>query len=261
HAGRGTGRGRGGRGQGRGRGGFRGGSRGSQPRQTEANVVPQESLDDTLPSAVLAMPLGHHPDLRDRLSAFTQSLLSSDPAIPGLDESIVVSPRRLHITLGVMSLTDTSPVSSSVAPPRTVESALALLAQLRPRIMDILNGEELRVALQRADIMRPERGDLEKAHVMWVGPPHEGEDAARLKHLHCTVLNTTYRRPRPLARQPFSYAAALSSTAFRSVEQPHAISDNTTRGRQPIPVNFGEWTVDEIQICKMGSWGPEGEYV
>ena len=117
------------------------------------------------------------------MSAFTEGLLASSPAIPGLDESIVISPRRLHLTLGVMSLTDAPEASSSATHPRTVEAALALLVQLRPQIMDILNGEELRVTLQRADIMRPERGDLERAHVMWVGPPLEGEDAARLKHV------------------------------------------------------------------------------
>lgn len=30
--------------------------------------------------------------------------------------------------------------------------------------------------------------------------------------------------------------------------------------RHPVKVNFGTWCVDEIQICKMGSYGPEGEY-
>ena len=31
--------------------------------------------------------------------------------------------------------------------------------------------------------------------------------------------------------------------------------------RKPVEVDLGEYTVDEIQVCKMGSWGPEGEYV
>ena len=31
--------------------------------------------------------------------------------------------------------------------------------------------------------------------------------------------------------------------------------------RVPISVDLGECPVDEIQICEMGSWGPEGEYV
>lgn len=28
-----------------------------------------------------------------------------------------------------------------------------------------------------------------------------------------------------------------------------------------VEVNFGTWDVDEIQICRMGSFGAEGEYV
>lgn len=138
---------------------------------------------------------GHHAGLRDRLSAFTRSLLDSLPPIPGLDESIVISPRRLHITLGVMSLTDAttnlaasassteSAGVSSESPPQTVESALALLNQLKPKILEMLDGERLRVALEYVDIMRPDRGDLEKAHVMWIGPPREGDDAQRLKRI------------------------------------------------------------------------------
>ena len=29
----------------------------------------------------------------------------------------------------------------------------------------------------------------------------------------------------------------------------------------PVHVSLGEWEVDELQICEMGSKGPEGEYV
>ncbi len=31
------------------------------------------------------------------------------------------------------------------------------------------------------DVMRPERGDLSRAHVMWAGPEYGGEEARRLK--------------------------------------------------------------------------------
>ena len=29
----------------------------------------------------------------------------------------------------------------------------------------------------------------------------------------------------------------------------------------PVKVDFGEWDLDEVQICEMGSYGTEGEYV
>lgn len=91
--------------------------------------------------------------------------------------------------------------------------------------------------------------------------------------LHCTVLNTVYRKPRG-KRLPFSYAALLASSAFRSIEVVERADTNagsvvfdTTvdgaarRGKKPIAVDLGNWVVDEVQICQMGSWGPEGEYV
>lgn len=79
---------------------------------------------------------------------------------------------------------------------------------------------------------------------------------------------------------PFSYAAVLASPAFQSIKQAEeTVSGTDTRTprihtlasvaqaaagqtrRGPVKVNLGDWTVDEIQICEMGSWGPEGEYV
>ena len=90
--------------------------------------------------------------------------------------------------------------------------------------------------------------------------------------LHCTVVNTIHRKPRSKTRrrQPFSYSAVLASTAFQTVAQPvpTSMSKTTTAlavtpaatGR-PVSVDFGVWDVDEIQICEMGSCGPEGEYI
>jgi activating signal cointegrator complex subunit 1 len=69
---------------------------------------------------------------------------------------------------------------------------------------------------------------------------------------------------------PFSYAALLSSAAFQAAEVASSATTGnsvrvtgkeTPRGRKPVDVDFGEWPVEEIQICKMGSWGPESEYV
>ncbi|EMD39444.1 hypothetical protein CERSUDRAFT_121726 [Gelatoporia subvermispora B] len=280
--------------------------------------------------------LGHHAALRERMTTFTDALLQTSPAITGLDRSIVIPPRRLHLTLGVLSL-DTQKSSSSrsarpsarAAPvnvssvqsgaststkpsvtaqanpivcPRTLDAVRTLLQGLRPRILEILGREPLRVRLGSMDVMKPERGDLERAHVMWVGPPPEGEDVRRLKavaqfvhdafkkegllvdegralKLHCTVLNTVHRKPRSRNRVPFSYAAILSSPALDAVTtsdmaEPLLEGDSRirlqsqtssqSRPRRPTrmrAVELGEWSIDEIQLCEMGSWGPEGEYV
>lgn len=86
-----------------------------------------------------------------------------------------------------MSLADSRGPSDAPAKneprPKTLSSAIALLNELRPRIMDILGNSELRVALRRMDIMRPDRGDVEQAHVMWAGPSPDDEDTARLKRV------------------------------------------------------------------------------
>ncbi|KAH7884930.1 kinase A anchor protein [Phlebopus sp. FC_14] len=231
---------------------------------------------------VLSLPIGHHSPLQESISRFTDGLLKSAPAVPGLDPSIAVAPRRLHLTLGVMSLVESvSPGDSLTEPPKTLSEALALLSSLGPRIKESLAENHLCVPLQRMDIMKPDRGDPDNAHVLWLGPSFDTEDALRLKavgelvnqafieggfildrrplKLHCTILNTTYRKPKSRGpRQPFSYKALLTSSATRGfLAEPSEPSDS----RQPVKVDFGTWNVDEIQICKMGSYGPAGEYV
>jgi len=111
------------------------------------------------------------------VKSFTDSLLSCQPALPGIESGIVIAPRRLHITLGVMALED-PPASSE----KTIETALALLSTLRPHIMECLDGHGLRVPLTEMNIMNPNRGDAaDNAHVLWFGPSPETEDGQRLK--------------------------------------------------------------------------------
>lgn len=66
---------------------------------------------------------------------------------------------------------------------QTVASALALLESLRPRILALLEGQQLRVPLEQIDIMPPERGHPECAHVMFASPRYDSEDGKRLKRV------------------------------------------------------------------------------
>lgn len=99
------------------------------------------------------------------MSGFTSSLLSNVPTIPGLDESIVIPPRRLHLTLGVMSLEEDSPeilsAPSAAATSETLSTALTLLAFLCPRILAVLDGQPLHIPLKVLDIMRSHRSERE----------------------------------------------------------------------------------------------------
>lgn len=218
------------------------------------------------------MPIGHHVRLQESVKSFTDGLLNCKPVLPGVDRGIVIAPRRLHLTLGVMALED-----SLGSPGKTLANAQALLSSLRPRVMELLDGHGLRIPLTEMNITKPDRGDADNAHILWVGPSLDTEDAQRLKivsefvskafrdagfiqerrplKLHCTILNTSHRKPH---RRPFSYNAMLASPVIREfVHTPLEAHDF----RDPVKVEFGTWSVDEIQICKMGSYGPEGEYV
>ncbi|KAG2123083.1 kinase A anchor protein [Suillus clintonianus] len=224
------------------------------------------------PTHFISLPIGHHVRLQESVKSFTDGLLDCKPALPGVDRGIVIAPRRLHLTLGVMTLED-----SLVSSGKTLANAQALLGTLRSRIMELLNGHSLCIPLTDMNIMYPDRGNADNAHVLWLGPSLDTENAQRLKtvsefvnkafsdagfiqdrrplKLHCTILNTSFRKPH---RQPFSYNAILASPAIRGfVSSPLESHDF----RDPVKVDFGTWSVDEIQICKMGSYGPEGEYV
>ena len=63
--------------------------------------------------------------------------------------------------------TSNSDISTS---PKTTKTALAHLQSLKEPIISILRGNPLRISLEAIDIMKPERNDPDKAHVMFVGP-------------------------------------------------------------------------------------------
>jgi activating signal cointegrator complex subunit 1 len=146
------------------------------------------------PTHFLALPIGHHPELRNAISALTRSWLAHEPPIEGLDPSIVVHPRRLHLTLGVMALTSSNPNpnSDTTATPeqrpqgqlegprqqRDLASARALLDSIAPRVRALLAQNQLRVSLGRLAIMQP---DPTRAHVLYAEPDLRSTDGRRLR--------------------------------------------------------------------------------
>lgn len=139
-------------------------------------------------AAAAERPQGHHESLQKSVSAFTSRLLETTPMLPGLDRTIVIPPRRLHLTLGVMSLEDTEHSSvafdgQAVNSRKTLSEALSLLTSLEPQISELLRGARLKVPLQMMNIMPPDGGDPDKAHVLWLGPSLEDEDAQRLRQV------------------------------------------------------------------------------
>jgi activating signal cointegrator complex subunit 1 len=126
---------------------------------------------------------GHHPALRDRIQEFHRRLLPSgdtNPAIEGLDQSILVDPRRLHLTIGVMALSSTeSPTqqSNTSGPGKTVSEAIALLHSLGSEI-DAITREPVLLTLDKMGVLKTQR---QQAGVLYVGPSDEiTEDAVKV---------------------------------------------------------------------------------
>ncbi|EIM84322.1 uncharacterized protein STEHIDRAFT_159005 [Stereum hirsutum FP-91666 SS1] len=78
----------------------------------KARAASRDFSQKPSPTHFISLPIGHHEALRASISNFTSALLQSTPPITGFDKSIVISPRRLHLTLGVMSLAEDPGLSS-----------------------------------------------------------------------------------------------------------------------------------------------------
>ncbi|KAH7105204.1 kinase A anchor protein [Auriculariales sp. MPI-PUGE-AT-0066] len=253
----------------------------------------------------LMIPLGHIPDLRDRVSLFTNALLATEPVIAGLDMSVIIPPRRLHLTLGVLSLVKQQSQAKDSSQ-TTINAAVDLLHRLKSDLdRAVCPDGKVTVPLVAMDIMRSGKGKS-TPHVLHIGPSElEGtalkrvtdvvyhafktagllQDDRPLK-LHCTVVNTIYRKPRSKSRIPFDYASIRQSAAVASIlepqpatrqslaappedAQPEAAAAPTSRkddGRRrlnkpELHIDLGVWTVDEVQLCEMGSHAEDGAYV
>jgi activating signal cointegrator complex subunit 1 len=126
--------------------------------------------------------------LQARVQSFTDALLASDPPIEGMDETIIVKPTQLHITLGDMYLKESD---DNGAPGqeeqgtqvKTVQQALDLLNNLRTEVVEVLrsnnNTEGLRVNLNAMGVLKPDKKNG-TAHVLWIGPgtDHSSEETA-----------------------------------------------------------------------------------
>ena len=145
---------------------------GNNKGHSQARPPKQPGAPKPRPTHFLALPIGHHSDLRNAVSALTSSWLAHEPPIDGLDPSIVVHPRRLHLTLGVMVLDALHDRDHDLA------GATALLASLAPRIRAVLAHNPLRVPLGRLAVMQP---DPARAHVLYVEPDLRSPDGRRLR--------------------------------------------------------------------------------
>ena len=150
-----------------------------QQQQQQRPSANRNSSKTSRPTHFLALPIGHHPELRNAMSALSSSWLAHEPPIEGLDPSIVVHPRRLHLTLGVMALAQPDPSSGQGQRQRhDLAGATALLDSLAPRVRAVLAQSPLRVPLGRLAVMQ---SDPTRAHVLYAEPDLRSSDGRRLR--------------------------------------------------------------------------------
>ncbi|EEB96441.1 hypothetical protein MPER_04427 [Moniliophthora perniciosa FA553] len=222
------------------------------------------------------------------------------------------------------------------SPGKTVQTALELLSSLRSQL---LQEGPLQIPLNHLGAFESKKG----ARVLWVSPKegepqdessedkaereklvrriHHGYATSQGEHqvigkfwiltslpnsLHCTILNTSWRKPSSKRHLLFSFDDVLRSTALADIRvapQPSIGTQTTvsletksstqggaeawtsvekaivpgretlqvvldekgtvtsTQTERLVDVDIGTYTVSEIQLCVMGSHGPEDEYV
>lgn len=270
-------------------------SAGSRNLDSGAKSASNPRLAKARPTHFLSLPIGHHPELRKLVHEFHEKVLptrvtSSDiVTIEGLDKSILVDPRRLHFTIGVLTLPADSPQQdvSSAYKSRTLSDAIALLRSLGPEISEITR-QPILLSLDKMGVLKTKR---QEAGVLYVGPGDEKdettvklcrildlvgqrfrregfiEESPRPSVLHCTLINASHRKPRRIPRS-FSYREIFDrASVVQRLPVEQTDSSNANRSLSPpgvgreVRVDFGTWAVSEIQLCEMGSHGPENEYV
>ncbi|KAJ6468102.1 AKAP7 2'5' RNA ligase-like domain-containing protein [Mycena vitilis] len=294
------------------------------PKRAKRPQKPKPNAVRPRPTHFLSLPLGHHPELRERIKAFHHKLLPPDqssseattppPAvIEGLDRSILVDPRRLHLTIGVMTLAssdsetlqaDLDSAGGHGSQGKTLEAAIALLRSLGPDIDAIVapdpSTETTRAPVSPVltlDTMGVLKTKRKQAGVLYVGPNDDSDginedtrkvtrlfdlvgrrfreegfidEDARPAVLHCTLINASHRKPRRVPRtfsyrEIFEHASKLNETPAASAEAAALLANDYLSPLLPqdraIRVDFGTWAISEVQLCTMGSHGPENEYV
>ncbi|KAG8994364.1 hypothetical protein FRB94_012895 [Tulasnella sp. JGI-2019a] len=190
------------------------------------------------------------------------------------------------MTLGVMNLVTTQnrPKAGLAAADmpqagKTVEEALTMLQSLRPEVLKLLDGAgAMDIPLSGLAVMK---GNKEATFAAYTGPGSTVDDSAMWKacqliqdrfrtagfvtenrplQLHCTLINSTFRQP----RRPFSFMSVLEAVrrnpTSAGVPPPATMTPITLSEAEKL-ANFGTWPVDEIHICRLGSWDQEGRYV
>lgn len=116
--------------------------------------------------------------MRSKVANLQRSFFDGDGTalVRGVDRTIVVDPRRLHLTLGVMALDGGT---------KSIADALKLLESLKPELGALL-GERKTVKVQfgTLDVLKTQKREDEIfANVLYLGVQEATEETIRLKRI------------------------------------------------------------------------------
>lgn len=223
----------------------------------------------TRPTHFLAIPLGQHYPLREAWHNLSLSWLNRGD-ITGLDPTIVSQGRRLHLTLGVMALDQNHTVTGNL---KSTEQALSHLQSLAPVIHRLIGSE---ISLKKLGTFpkRHLKGDLRKCRVLYVeagcccvgckrgGTEGEGHDLVKEA---AEIIHDSFKKEGFITeRRPLELHVTLLNTSSRK-------RPDTSQSIRGIPfdgssiavseVDLGEYPVESVQLCLMGSRDELGAYV
>ena len=139
--------------------------------------------------------------------------LAHDPTIDGLDPSIVVQPRGLHLSLGVLTLaTDLDQGEEAGETTHDLAGATQLLVELAPRVHAALE----RAPLCKLTVMQP---DPTRAHVLYSEPDLSSTDGRRLRAVCGTLCSPCYPHASLQQTTPELDRDAFTEAGFLSVER------------------------------------------
>ncbi|CDH49589.1 activating signal cointegrator 1 complex subunit1-like [Lichtheimia corymbifera JMRC:FSU:9682] len=204
------------------------------------------------PTHFLSLPIASTYTAR-KFEEFRSSILSSTFKCQGLDESIIVDPANIHITLGVFKLLHQD----------DIEEAVRFLKHECPKIVrEAMEGHRnLSAHLRDLKIMQTNPAE---AHVLYIEPKDDSEDGV-LRKL-CTSVNQKMMESGLMVEddRPLKLHVTLINTAHRAKSP----EDSARRpfDARPILKEFGNLDLgtvqfDKLHLMQMGRRGPGGTYI
>ncbi|OAD76570.1 hypothetical protein PHYBLDRAFT_157944 [Phycomyces blakesleeanus NRRL 1555(-)] len=192
--------------------------------------------------------------LTQQLDQFYSSILSPTFGCQGLDPSMLVSHKNLHITVGVSKLTSQSDIAK----------AAEFLKDHLPNVVNsvIKDNDRLSVHIHNLKTMQ---ADPSKAHVVYIEAHDESKD--QLLDKLCVGLRNSMIEAGLMVDEsrPLKIHITLINSSYRKEEGKPKNSRRETFDARPIldsfaSIDFGDVPLNKLHLMRMGKRGPEDTY-